>query len=269
MKAIFLGMIMVSVLLPETVLAQAGGLVPCSGPDCTTAHVSTFANGLINFLISMLGVIAVIALVFAGFKMVMSQGNEAEWGKAKEMFTNVVIGIIIILAAWLIVDTLLKGLTGSGLDVWGVLGVTEPTTPGQVASGGIAAGTLSHQEARERLGSGISVVSSGNCSDRSRGNCTSLDGMRQETIDHIVELQQSCNCTVTVTGGTETGHAGGPYSHSSGYKVDLGLNAGINNYITQNMTRSGSRGSDPRYCGGGNEYVREGNHWDITVGANC
>jgi len=134
MKATFLGVILVFLFIPLVVGAQAGGLVPCGGErsdPCTTEHVSTFANGLINFLITMLGVIAVIVLVFVGFKMVMSRGNEAEWGKAKEMFGNVIIGIIIILAAWLIIDTLLKGLTNRGLDYWGVLGASTPTTPSQ------------------------------------------------------------------------------------------------------------------------------------------
>lgn len=105
-------------LLPVVVAAQAGGLVPCSGPDCTTASVVGLADGLIKWLISVLGVIAVIVMVYAGFKMVMSAGDEKAWSSAKELFTNVVIGIILILASWLIVDTLLKGLTNSGLDGW-------------------------------------------------------------------------------------------------------------------------------------------------------
>jgi ABC-type nickel/cobalt efflux system permease component RcnA len=76
------------------------------------------ANSLVSWLISILGVIAVIVMVYAGFKMVTSAGDEGAWTKAKELFTNVVIGIVLILAAWLIVDTLLKGLTGRGLDDW-------------------------------------------------------------------------------------------------------------------------------------------------------
>lgn len=116
--------LLVSVLffVPLITGAQSSdsGLVPCGYGDdmCTTEDAVDFANGLIEFLISMLGVIAVIALVYAGFRMVISRGDTGAWRKAKDMFTNIVIGIIIILAAWLVVDTILKGLTEKGLDEW-------------------------------------------------------------------------------------------------------------------------------------------------------
>ena len=107
---------------PFFVMAQAdGGLVPCGTGaeyDCTTASVITLANGLITFLITMLGIIGVIAMVYAGFILVTSGGDEGAWTKGKTIFTNVVIGIIIILAAWLIVDVILKQLTGNGINYW-------------------------------------------------------------------------------------------------------------------------------------------------------
>jgi len=107
--------------LPLVVGAQDSGLVPCGygGDLCDTSDAVAFVNNLISFLIQMLGVIAVIALVITGFKLVLSAGNESEWTAAKERFTNIVIGIVIILAAWLIVDTIMSALTGEGLDVWG------------------------------------------------------------------------------------------------------------------------------------------------------
>lgn len=109
---------MILVATPTLVLAQAGGLVPCSGPDCNTNDVVGFANNVISYLIQGLGIIAVIVMVYAGFKMVTSAGDEGAWRSAKELFTNVVIGVILILASWLIIDTLLKGLTNQGLDEW-------------------------------------------------------------------------------------------------------------------------------------------------------
>ena len=57
----------------------------------------------------------------------------------------------------------------------------------------------------------VSVSSSGNCSDRTQPNCTSLDGMPQSAIDYLSNLGDWCAepanaCQVTVTGGTEVGH---------------------------------------------------------------
>lgn len=108
------------VLLPEMVFAQAGGLVTCSGPDCNICSFVAMINGLINWLFSFLVLAAVLALVIAGFRLVVSAGNEAAWTKAKEMVTNITIGFVIVLSAWLIVDTMMKAFIApdSGFGMW-------------------------------------------------------------------------------------------------------------------------------------------------------
>ena len=113
----------VLLLLPITGLAQDTGLIPCGYGDeaCNTAHVAEFANTIISYLISILSIFAVIVLVITGFQMVVSAGNSDQWGVLTQRLTNIVIGIVLILAAWLIVDTIMKALTGDGLDVWGRL----------------------------------------------------------------------------------------------------------------------------------------------------
>ncbi len=109
------------VLMPVVVFGQSNGLVPCGYDNnpCDTGDAVAFVNGLISFLITMLGVIAVIVLVIVGVQMVVSAGDPSAMKAAKDRFTNIVVGIIIILAAWLVVDTIMRMLTGSGLDVWG------------------------------------------------------------------------------------------------------------------------------------------------------
>jgi len=130
-----------------------------------------------------------------------------------------------------------------------------------------------HDDATARgvlTNAGIRVVSSGNCSDPTNKTCTSLTGMREDTVNQVVNIKNACpSCGITVTGGTETGHAGGSTSHSAGYKVDLDDTPQLDTYLKQTLTRDGSRAGahgGERYrdkCG--NEYVRESNHWDITV----
>lgn len=122
MKNLLLCLVILAVLSPITVIAQDTGLVPCGYDEpCTTADVAGFVNGLISFLISLLGIIATIALVYAGILLVTSGGDTGAATRAKNLLTNVVIGIILILAAWLIVDTIMRALTGSGLNFWGRL----------------------------------------------------------------------------------------------------------------------------------------------------
>ncbi len=69
----------------------------------------------------------------------------------------------------------------------------------------------------------------------------------------------------------ETGHAGGTYSHSNGYKIDISLNTCINSYITKQFPFIGNRGDGAAQykASSGNIYAKEGNHWDITFTANC
>jgi len=251
--------------LPMLVMAQDSGLIPCGYGDnpCDTGDVANFVNGLIDFLIRMLGVIAVIVLVVTGIQLVTSGGDESKWTAAKERFTNVVIGIVIILAAWLVVDTIMEALTGDGLDFWGRLTGGEYGAGTALVDGGaagVATGQYTNAEARSTLATaGVGV--------NAQEPQTSLEGMNQSTVNEVIRLRQACGCDVTVTGGTESGHStSGTYNHASGSKVDLRVNANLNNYIASNYTSSGTRSDGATlYTNGSIVYAREGDHWDITV----
>jgi len=125
---------------------------------------------------------------------------------------------------------------------------------------------LSHADATARLrSSGITWSSSGGCSDRNNPTCTSFSQVNLATIQGAQTLRSSSGCALNVTGGTETGHASGTYSHWNGYKLDFGLSTCIQNYVSRNFTFIG--GTSWR-SGSGNVYYREGNHWDVTY-YNC
>lgn len=98
---------------------EGSGLVPCGYGetyDCGTDDAITLANNVISFLIKMMSVIAVIAIVITGFQMVTSGGDTKAWNAGKSRLIAIVIGIIIILSAFLVVDTILKALTDKGLE---------------------------------------------------------------------------------------------------------------------------------------------------------
>lgn len=126
---------------------------------------------------------------------------------------------------------------------------------------------MSNAEALGKVrAAGISVHSSGGCHDRNVRSCTSLDQINSGTIDKIITLKRASGCPITITGGTEVGHAGGAMSHANGYKVDISLNSCINGYITRSFSYIGKRGdgSDMYKASSGSIYAKEGNHWDIT-----
>ncbi|CAH1776914.1 unnamed protein product [Owenia fusiformis] len=126
---------------------------------------------------------------------------------------------------------------------------------------------ISHSAARSMLSrEGIGISSSGRCSNRYNPRCTSLEQIRRKTITGTInELKRPSRCPMTVTGGTEVGHARGTYSHWNGFKIDLGLNSCLNNYIRANFPFYRMRGRYRVYrARSGNEYCLEGNHWDNT-----
>ncbi|GAA2981682.1 hypothetical protein [Actinokineospora diospyrosa] len=125
---------------------------------------------------------------------------------------------------------------------------------------------LTHSQASTRLrSSGITWSSSGNCSDRSKPNCTSFDQVNLTTIQGAQTLKSATGCALNVTGGTEVGHASGTYSHYNGYKLDFALSSCLTNYIKGTFTAIG--GNQWR-SGSGNIYYLESNHWDVTY-YNC
>ncbi|MET7638381.1 hypothetical protein [Streptomyces sp. NPDC005438] len=125
---------------------------------------------------------------------------------------------------------------------------------------------LSHSQATSKFeAAGITWSSSGGCSDRNKPNCTSFDQINSETVDGVITLKSASGCGIRLTGGTETGHADGTYSHWNGYKVDFGLSDCLNNYIQGTFT---SIGGSKWQSGSGNVYYKEGNHWDVTY-HNC
>ncbi|MBE9498649.1 hypothetical protein [Streptomyces sp. AA1529] len=125
---------------------------------------------------------------------------------------------------------------------------------------------LTHSQATSIFRSaGITWTSSGGCSDRNNSTCTSFQGLRSQTADGAVTLKRASGCAVRLTGGTETGHASGTYSHWNGYKLDMSLSSCLDNYITGAFT---SIGGSKWKSASGNIYYREGNHWDVTY-YNC
>lgn len=114
---------------------------------------------------------------------------------------------------------------------------------------------------------GLRWTSSGKCANRQGPNCTSLEAVRAATVTSAIDLKRRSGCPLVVTGGTEVGHAPGPYSHYEGYKLDIKPNACINRYITKNYPPQGVRGDGARLYGqsatSGPLFAREANHWDI------
>jgi hypothetical protein len=99
-----------AVTVPVEVSAQVQGFYICEGTQCSACDLVRLANQVIVWLIGVLFMLFAVLIFIAGFRLVTSGGNQDAMTKAKNSMVNAIIGILIVLSAWLIVDTLFRGL---------------------------------------------------------------------------------------------------------------------------------------------------------------
>jgi hypothetical protein len=259
------------------------GLVPCSGPDCQACHLIAMTQGIITWFIGIMSALIALIFIIGGLKMVTSGGSGEAISSAKSMMTNAIIGLVIMLAAWLIVDTIFKLFINTGADpklgVWNTIEcvavpgrtsapITSPSGGGvtSVPGGGTSAGQLTDLQARKMLSdAGISV-------NKTEAQGTSLQGINDATVQDMVNFKKACNCDMTITAGTEStgGHNPGVQSHGNGYKYDMRMNTVVDGFITTNYQYSGVRsdGAKMYTSPNGSVYAQEQGdppHWDVLV----
>jgi cell wall-associated NlpC family hydrolase len=113
MKFLFSIALITLALLPDTTSAQGIFAGICEGATCSACHLAVIGNTLIDWLIGVIMVLFAVLAVVAGFGLVTAGGNPTAVTDAKSKFTNAIIGLLIVLSAWLIVDTLMKALIGN------------------------------------------------------------------------------------------------------------------------------------------------------------
>lgn len=85
--------------------------------ECSACHLQQLAQNVLNFLVGFMTVMATLLFVNAGILYVTAPTNPSAVSKAHSIFKNTLIGILIILAAYLLVDFALKKLLGGEGDV--------------------------------------------------------------------------------------------------------------------------------------------------------
>lgn len=120
---VFSGLIIFSFLAFATTVAfpslvSAESLIPCDGgptDGCDFNDLMALVNNVINFLIFDLALpIAAVVIAYAGFLFLTSGDEPGKRTKAKKMLVNIVIGLVLALASWLIVQTILMSLGYDG-----------------------------------------------------------------------------------------------------------------------------------------------------------
>ena len=85
------------------------------------SDIVTVLKNIISLLAPAAGIAFFIMLLFGGYKFITSGGDPKAVGAARSTLTYAIIGIILVVAAWLILQ-LIKSLTGADVTT-----VTLPT----------------------------------------------------------------------------------------------------------------------------------------------
>lgn len=96
----------------------SAGDVPSNVASATGGETSFRAIILkiVNFFLGFLGLIAVIMIIYGGITYVTSAGNEEKAGEAKKIIMYAIVGIIIVLISFALVNTVIGGVA-TGADV--------------------------------------------------------------------------------------------------------------------------------------------------------
>ena len=118
-------------------------------PSLTQAgDARTFVKNVANFVLSFLGLIAVLIIIYSGFLYVTARGEQDQMDKGKKGIVSAVIGIVIILSSFAIVNTLIQAPSGNGRDIQQDGGVVAGVGPGGVTN---AAQLASFNSAAEEI----------------------------------------------------------------------------------------------------------------------
>lgn len=112
---------MLAVIVLPVVAAAETNLVFCNTgkPDasgnfstnCGFPELIDLAQRFINFLILKIAIpVAAVSFSYAGYLILTAAGNSGQVAKGKEVFVKVGIGLMWMLAAWLVVDLILTAL---------------------------------------------------------------------------------------------------------------------------------------------------------------
>ncbi len=125
-----------AIVLPQMSFAQntatqaqdgTQGFVFCGNTadePCNVTHLFRTMIIIINYLITMVGFVAVLFIVIAGVQMVISQGQE-QLKAAKQRLSGAIIGMVLVALSFVLINSLLAGSLNIGIRQGGLI-LTNP-----------------------------------------------------------------------------------------------------------------------------------------------
>lgn len=123
MKKLKIIIVLALVLIP--VFAQAA-LVNCGGTkanpnQCTISGLIFLIIRLINLLFSFAGIVALALVFWGGWTMMTAGGNEEKIKAGKQTLTNAMVGLFLIMAAYVLIDFVIITLSGGKINFGNIM----------------------------------------------------------------------------------------------------------------------------------------------------
>jgi hypothetical protein len=115
-------LVLAPVVLPSIGHAQLNKNFQCdpsTGLRCTETSVPQIFKTVINWALGIAFGVAVIFLIIGGFRYITAGGNEESVEKGKSSVINALIGIVIIVLSYVIVNVVANLVTGNSSSIGG------------------------------------------------------------------------------------------------------------------------------------------------------
>ncbi|PIR97994.1 MAG: hypothetical protein COT89_01960 [Candidatus Colwellbacteria bacterium CG10_big_fil_rev_8_21_14_0_10_42_22] len=87
-------------------------------PPCNECFLAQTGYNVMMVLVWFAFVIVIFMAIFGGFRMFITLGNPDQLNKAKKQITNAIIGLVIVLLSWTIINVIFTTFTKLGGSWW-------------------------------------------------------------------------------------------------------------------------------------------------------
>ena len=106
-------------LFPILIAQAATPLVPCGPGECAWNDLYKLAKNIIDFMIyNLIFPISAVMIVVGGIMIMTAGDSSSRVASGKEILTAAIVGLLIALLAWLIIDTIISILSDKKFGPW-------------------------------------------------------------------------------------------------------------------------------------------------------
>jgi hypothetical protein len=254
--------------------------------ECNLCNLLTIFTNISRKILSIAGGIALVFFVLAGVSFIMSFGNSEKVQSSKKMVIGTIIGLVIILLSWTMVNEFFLFMFGKekvtqsgeaqvwGTTPWSLLTNFCPIPPRPIKEINTMVDNVmltipppagnDDKSIRNWLKAQNIETKNAECKGEATKGCTTLTQLPEKALSRLVNLKNDCKVnTMTITGGTEGGHK----KHGLGKAaVDLrNTDTKLNDCIESRskLVRGSALGNWYKDNVTGAFYLSEGDHWHI------